>query len=62
LLWYLYYFDVVQNPQSATAKTIYTQLNLALKLEPDNARALALKAEIDRETGQAQGLRYSWPE
>lgn len=62
LLWYLYYFDVVQNPQGATAKTIYTQLNLALKLDPNNARALALKAEIDRETGQAQGLRYSWPE
>ena len=48
LLWYLYRFDIAQNPNGKTGKLVYYQLNLALKLDPNNARAAALKADIEQ--------------
>jgi hypothetical protein len=54
LLWYLYRFDVAQHPNSAIAKTIFAQIKLALKLEPDNAGAKALQIEIEQEISQYQ--------
>jgi hypothetical protein len=52
LLWYLYHFQVAQNPTGRNGRTIIAQINLALKLDPNNAVAKALKIEIDQEINQ----------
>jgi hypothetical protein len=49
LLWYLYRFDVAQTPQGAIGRRIFRELDSALKLDPANARAKAIKADIDQE-------------
>jgi hypothetical protein len=52
LLWYLYHVQVVQNPQGRLANIIHYNLNMALKLDPNDAKAKQLQQEIDRELSQ----------
>ncbi len=52
LLWYLYQWQVVNNPKGRITNIIYYNLNLALKLDPNNARARQLKDTIDQQLGQ----------
>jgi hypothetical protein len=55
LLWRIYYWDVTQKPESPMAKRILKEIDIALKLDPNDAAAKALKDEVERELHIGQG-------